>query len=299
MTSVGTILRNERTAQGRTVADVARELCITQSYLHAIENDQLQSLPGTFFYKSFVRQYAGLLGLDPAKLQPKLEALVGADAPVEGAGTETTLALQASQPSSSVLRVPDPLVEAANKLDLSRRSLGLSLVALAVTLVAGSSVYAWWTERAEQEPRAVAQPVLTGQIPSPAPVAASEPAADGSPATTASEGPSLDVTTSTSADGTHRVVLNLSATEQTWLSITSDGERVFSGVLEPSETKTLTGSEIARMRVGNAGGLQILWNGKQIGPIGESGQVRIVEFTPDEFQIRKPPRRDANSRDAL
>ncbi len=93
----------------------------------------------------------------------------------------------------------------------------------------------------------------------------------------------------TGPDGVNRVVLNLSATEKTWLSITSDGKKVFSGILEPSQTKTLTGLEAAQMKVGNAGGIEVRWNGKPIGPIGPRGQVRVVLFTPDNFQILPPP----------
>ena len=86
-------------------------------------------------------------------------------------------------------------------------------------------------------------------------------------------------------DGIDQVVLNLSATEKTWLSITSEGKRLFSGFLEPSQTKTLTGLEAARMTVGNAGGIEVRLNGKPIGPIGKSGQVRVVVFTPDNFEV--------------
>jgi hypothetical protein len=42
------------------------------------------------------------------------------------------------------------------------------------------------------------------------------------------------------------------------------------------------------MKVGNAGGLDVRWNGKAIGPIGPRGQVRVVLFTPENFQILAP-----------
>jgi cytoskeleton protein RodZ len=98
--------------------------------------------------------------------------------------------------------------------------------------------------------------------------------------------PAVDVTSTTDSEG--HVVLNLAATEETWLSITSDGKQIFSGVLQPSQTKTLTGLEAAKLRVGNAGGLEVRWNGKPIGPIGPRGQVRVILFTPENFQILEP-----------
>src|SRR5580658_1915952 len=78
MNSVGAILRTARERQGRETAQIAEELCITQRYLRAIEQDDLKSLPGSFFYKSFVKQYAGILGIDEKSLQPGVEALVSA-----------------------------------------------------------------------------------------------------------------------------------------------------------------------------------------------------------------------------
>jgi hypothetical protein len=99
----------------------------------------------------------------------------------------------------------------------------------------------------------------------------------------------VDVTTETGPDGINHVVLNLSATETTWLSITSEGKNIFSGVLEPSQTKTLRASDAAKLKVGNAGGLEVRWNGKSIGPIGPRGKVREVLFTPDNFKILAPP----------
>ena len=75
MTSVGIILKKERERQKREPAEIAEELCITQRYLRAIEQDDLGSLPGAFFYKSFVKQYAAILGVDEMLLKPGVESL--------------------------------------------------------------------------------------------------------------------------------------------------------------------------------------------------------------------------------
>jgi cytoskeleton protein RodZ len=82
-----------------------------------------------------------------------------------------------------------------------------------------------------------------------------------------------------------RVELALTATEDTWLSVSSDGTPVFSGLLEANQTKTIEGKESARLRVGNAAGLEVRWNGKPLGPLGAHGQVRDLAFTSDKFQF--------------
>jgi hypothetical protein len=39
------------------------------------------------------------------------------------------------------------------------------------------------------------------------------------------------------------------------------------------------------VRLGNAGGVAITANGKPVGPLGRSGQVRIIDFTGGEFKF--------------
>lgn len=327
MNSVGSILRAERERQGRETAEIAEELCITRRYLRAIEQDDLKSLPGSFFYKSFVKQYAAILGIDEKSLQPGVEALVaveespapaGADPryasymPASPAG-EPPLNLSSevrdlgpqgrvgvfdrfrlhlfrrrgadsefspfgSNPSEEIERSPvrsvDPIIRDANRRYLPEGRIGVSVAALVAVLLACSGFYAWWNKAPQSADRGASH---TGGGVGVVPVKAA-----------AASSPALNVTTSTGPDGVNRVVLNLSATEKTWLSITLDGKRIFSGILEPSQTKTLTGSDVATMKVGNAGGIEVLWNGKSIGPIGPRGQVREVLFTPDNFEIKQP-----------
>ena len=84
------------------------------------------------------------------------------------------------------------------------------------------------------------------------------------------------------------LLLEIFAKEQTWLSISPDGRQVFSGVLEPNETKTVEAKESARLKIGNAGGLAVRLNGKPLGDIGPKGQVRILLVGPDGVRIVEP-----------
>jgi cytoskeletal protein RodZ len=83
MSSVGEILRTQRKSQGFEVTEIAAALCITSSYVSSIENDDFKNLPGIFFYKSFVKQYAAIVGVDPEVLRPRVEALVTPQEPPE------------------------------------------------------------------------------------------------------------------------------------------------------------------------------------------------------------------------
>jgi hypothetical protein len=75
------------------------------------------------------------------------------------------------------------------------------------------------------------------------------------------------------------------AKEQTWVSVYSDGKHVYAGVLHANESKAIEGKQFARMTIGNAGGLEVQFNGKTIGALGARGQVRTVLFTRDNFEI--------------
>src|SRR5580693_5172181 len=101
MTSVGKVLRTEREAQGREMAEIAEELCITKRYLRAIEEDDLKTLPGCFFYKSFVRQYATLLGVDEKRIWPGVEALTASEEPLPLPGADPRYATRGREQSNN------------------------------------------------------------------------------------------------------------------------------------------------------------------------------------------------------
>jgi cytoskeleton protein RodZ len=63
MESLGEILRRERERRGLTIDALAEQTRINAAYFRAIEEGDRESLPGGFFYRSFLRQYARLLEL--------------------------------------------------------------------------------------------------------------------------------------------------------------------------------------------------------------------------------------------
>ena len=82
--------------------------------------------------------------------------------------------------------------------------------------------------------------------------------------------------------------VEISGIERSWLALAADGRQVFSGFLEPEQTKVLRGHEIGRIRTGNAGGVSLVFNGKPIGVAGPRGQIRTVVFTKDNYQVLQP-----------
>ena len=86
------------------------------------------------------------------------------------------------------------------------------------------------------------------------------------------------------------VRVQVTATETVWVLARADGKFLFSGTLEPNETRTVEAGERLTLRLGNAGGVTINFNGKPIGAVGPKGLVRELQFTSGGFQIVAAPK---------
>src|SRR5271157_2857919 len=76
MTAIGETLRRERVRRNLELQQVSQELKISKRFLDAIEREAFDELPGAIFVRSFVRQYARLLGLDEDELAAEAQRIV-------------------------------------------------------------------------------------------------------------------------------------------------------------------------------------------------------------------------------
>jgi cytoskeletal protein RodZ len=65
MGSFGDNLRRERELRGVSLREIADNTKISIRFIEALEEDRVEVLPGGLFPRSFVRQYATFVGLDP------------------------------------------------------------------------------------------------------------------------------------------------------------------------------------------------------------------------------------------
>lgn len=63
--AIGKHLQDAREHHGLTLEDISSSTKIQVRYLQAIETGQVDKLPGPFYVKAFIRQYANTVGLDP------------------------------------------------------------------------------------------------------------------------------------------------------------------------------------------------------------------------------------------
>ncbi|HZS53011.1 MAG TPA: RodZ domain-containing protein [Bryobacteraceae bacterium] len=262
MESVGQKLREARSRLGLTLEQVSADTRISLKNLRAIEADDLSCISSPFFYRSFVRQFAGKVEIDYTNIADEVQQ------------TANTLPqpLMPGQGDTGTIHVSALKVRRPRNLRWLR-----SVMSFCVVVTACSAMYALWQNSHADWHSLVAN--LTAHINSQrknnvAVVKATEPLA-----------PLETKQSAVAPPPTSDFYVQLSAIERTWLSIVADGKETFSGVLDASETKILEGHESARIRTGNAGGLNVTFNGKDIGTLGPRGTVRTVVFTKNNYEV--------------
>jgi len=297
MDSIGAALRRARDQRGLTLDDVAARTKINRKHLESIESGERSAIPGGFFYKSFARQYAAALATADSDLVEEIEGLLAAEQPPA----------QPAARDEEVLKVMSAMpVQERASWNPSAASYAIFLV---LALIGCSGLYAWWHRAQQAHASADAKsrppaPIEKTEAPKPEPQKPAEQKPETQkPETQKPEAPKpeakqAEVRKETPAPPSElaavvpspddKISLEVSATEDAWFWLNADGKTLFSGVLQAGQTKTFAAKENARMKIGNAGGLDIKFNGKPIGPIGPNAQVRSVVFTTDKFRIEKP-----------
>lgn len=277
MPEVGARLRQAREERGLSLQEVERATRIRRALLQALEEDRRGDLPEVY-WRGLLRNYAKFLGLDPEPLL-KEWAPPSTEEPVH------------------IPYVLDEPLRSARRPFIRGILLLLLVAALAVAAVWYFYGFDFSLERlalprfwltgatptatppsGEPSPTATLGEVLppvrvspTPAAPSPTPTATLTPTPL-RPTPTATPRPTL---TPTPAAG---VYVEAIAQADTYLEVTADGERVWVGILRAGERDAWQANEVLALRVGNAGGLRLLVNGVDVGPLGESGQVIDVEY---------------------
>jgi cytoskeleton protein RodZ len=130
------------------------------------------------------------------------------------------------------------------------------------------------------------KPVATAS-PAPAPDATT-PSTKKTPATSPVPPPEAAATT-TQLPG--EFVVLIQAREDSWLTITADGEVLPSQILSAGSQRVVRGREQVIVRAGNAGGVDFFFNRKKLPSQGEAGEVKTLTFGPEGLQsnVLSPP----------
>lgn len=238
---IGEQLKEARERRKLSIAEAEVATKIRAKYLRALEEENYQDLPARVYAIGFLKNYAKYLGLEPNDL-------------VEEFKYSTSYLSQEDVPELVVKDEP-----AASPVNPRKwRSIIIACVAVAVLAV---PIY-WLTRGASETP---IQPPKGAVNPSPPGTAAANP----NPAVTPPQNPPA---------ANQGITMELVTYERTWVRVIVDGVTSYTGTLVPGERKKFTGSKQINMRIGNAGGVELIKNGVSLGFPGKSGQPVDQEF---------------------
>jgi len=292
MTTIGDKLRAARIERGISLEEISDETKISLRYLTAIESCDAKNLPGCVFARNFTRQYASYIGVSTLGIKPAdLEDQIRVAFPREEEFFSAPI-----QHSTSA-GIPNPIQVAPLADSWNWNRIGLSALALVAVLGAGAAIFRIWQEapalienarnQAQQQPINEVVPANVSTSSAAATTAHVNIEQTTAPTTGPDGHPVASGTTITiSGNG---MAVRVVAEQDTWISMTANGTHVFSELLKANESRTISGVENARMVIGNAGGVKIATNGKDIGPIGLPGQVRVVMLSPEGPKIGAVP----------
>lgn len=131
---------------------------------------------------------------------------------------------------------------------------------------------------AQASAQSASQPAAPG-LPPVRGTAANAPAT-GTPASTAPATPAASAAAQGSdvPVGTHKLIIT--ATEECWVHSSADKTDTRQFSLHKGDTFALTFSKSLELKLGNAGGVRLRYDGEELPPAGQSGQVRNLVFPP-------------------
>lgn len=302
--SLGQKLRQERERRGIAIADIAKETCISSRHLLAIESGDTQTMPRDFFYRSFARQYAKHLGMEPREIDTAIDLEMGATATEVPKAIAMAASVDSSLPpivtalkpkplpaisiaSAPTLRVVDQADQVSPRMFLQESRTSAPWLALAGLLLAASITYlAWDRVSGAPKPTASATNVPSSTVASSAIPSVHDRANPVSPTvTTTSANGTVVEATKLSSGG---LKLIISAKEAAWIQLDADGKPLFVGLLEAGQSREVDNAQQAKLLTGNAGGIDVVQNGKQIPGLGSRGQVRTVVFNTEDYHVVQP-----------
>jgi len=243
MPGLGDEFRAAREARHLSPSDVSEQIHIRSVYLQSIEDEDWSAIAAPVYVRGFIRTYARFLGLDPESAVERFTA---------------SLADQGQKPQETVVS-PAPR---------RRPSIWLWLATAAAILLVGFVGYSYYQvqsgEKAIEPAAAVgdtsaapAAPVAATSAPAPVPaVQRPKPV----PATASSR------------------TLEVRLTQRSWLLVDVDGTQRLEGIFPAGTRKEFHGKN-ALVRAGNAGGVDLKVNGKELGSMGAAGEVTDRSLT--------------------
>ena len=306
MESVGEFFRQVRETKGLTVDEVASKTRIRTDFVKALEEGNFAKLPDQVFARGFVRSYARSLGLDEEDAIHRFVQSAGAFYEKQGererlrqrqveeerrrkanrkavgiaiaVAIATLIFLLSREQSSTLVRrsgsdAPTPSKKSAPFGKEARESLPRQGLELPPPIAPVTKQI----EPAPLPPKATQEKLQTQLSPASALVAKapaqSEAAPSQLPPSMGSDGPLAGLSVNGPAGSDGPLVLDLDATELSWVVVQVDAGSPQEALLRPGEKAQWKAQDQFTVTLGNAGGVRAELNGKPQKPFGPSGKV--------------------------
>ena len=311
---LGAILRAEREKRGLSIEDAANHLKIGARLLRALEAGDTASLPHLAYTKGFIRSYSAYVGLSAEEISAALAALeaeneealiqqtplpdvtlaprrnfkpflsvfvvlllgIGVYLVWQHGALDVLTSQTRRQAQPAPMQSPDnaetpPVGTEARNLGREARQSGTAGQPAAAATDSGPQAGRSAAPAASGAQRGEA---AGAQAPAPAAPATTPgtAAAAASAATSAATSPQTPVT------GPHKVIIT--ATEECWVHSNADHTDTRQFSLRKGDTFALTFTKSLELKLGNAGGVRLRYDGEELPPVGATGQVRTLTFPP-------------------
>jgi len=272
--SFGARLKHEREKKGVSLDDISLSTKIGTRLLRALEEEHFEQLPGGIFNKGFVRAYARYVGLDEEQAVADYLAASGDAPPSQVIEPEVAQALETrtEEHGNGIAQIP----------------WGVLATALVVVAI-GFAIWGFYLSEKERPREAAAparRPETEQAAPAPAPTApAPSNLAGANPVPEAVAPPAA---TAESAVLPGEFVVLIKADDDSWMSITADGQRLMEGTMAAGSERSIHAQKFIAIRAGNVGALDFFFNGKKLPSQGDTGEVRLLSFNAQGLEPPKP-----------
>ncbi len=246
--SFGNYLKREREYRHITLDEVSKATKIQKYYLDAIERDEYKLLPGEAYLKGFVRSYAKYIGIEP---------------------DDAILRLEAFLKQNEAKKTPVPV-----KKNIIKKSKGIYIVIAIVGVLIITLIGIIKRDREieiKKERRSTGLVQNKGQT-------------HAMPSETYAIQPGTETNTvDLGQQKKEPLRLNIKAREKTWIMVRRDNEKPFDVILWEGNVANWYAEERISLRIGNAQGVEIIYNGVPLRNLGEKGEVVSIVL-PDDLQ---------------
>jgi len=247
----GEILKKKREELGYNLKDIAKTLRLKSDYLKAIEEGTFEKLPVEVYTKGYIREYAKFLKTDPDSI---IKAYLEKIAPPPAIEKK-------DEPS-----LPVENIVTDEKKPPKRPATAITFfVITAAVLLTSLFLFVFRTE----SPKAPAS-AMTAAIP-PAPVL--EPGTQAQEQKEIQKEKTSDIPSQPAGIKANGHSLEILASDTTWILVTIDKTESKELLLNKGGSAKFSAKKGFTLKIGNAGGVKLIFDGKDMGAPGESGKV--------------------------